>query len=732
MAHMFKKILPLCLICFLVQSQAQTLCDTLDVQMITLTSCENDINMGEGTFDLQSAQSDLLPGATSDIKFDWFEDVDTSLLINNIANYSSPTDTVFVRITSSLDTTCSILWEVPLVVLYSPDLGYVHIEDDRVCGSDHPLFSHGSESGNFSWSPGFFFEDSTLSNPVFLAPYGDTTYTITVTAWDSSLQCVSQRSVSFEFFDVHFEITGDDHLYKCQPDSLTILNSETSDVDAMIQWSSDRGHFDVSTGQQVEFNTLRSSYVYASQIFDNGCILSDTVFVQVDSLPQFDLEVIPGPSEPCMKYCPGTKVSLTTQAPDKECYPDVKYQWTPMVGAGGDMREDTTLNVVLVLTNDNSQTYMRLTTNNACRDTVSHRIEVVDTIPTLSGQSVVCRGDHFRVTIDTAYLADNDFTDISWNIDSDYAELNCGDCKGATEVEVEVMSDAQAGVINVTVRGLKEQCCTATGSFQFRVDVPTIAISVDDYCHGEPVAMTAQDGFTDYQWTSDGGTSLSPSDQRSTILTGLDQDGQIAQVNVTAINEFGCMGEGSRTLRLNQLTVTRSPAVDSLWTEGDILYLFGTLLIPEEGEIVWVNSANDETQVGAGVNFSLVAGVNTITATFTSEDGCVYTWSETFHVQLRVHWPNVFAPSDMNNEANQVFRPLTSKGGQPLDATYIQDFKIFNRWGQVVYDNDSNDRGWNGRQDGELAPSDVYIYKAEIRAEEGFVQTFTGDVTLLR
>ena len=59
------------------------------------------------------------------------------------------------------------------------------------------------------------------------------------------------------------------------------------------------------------------------------------------------------------------------------------------------------------------------------------------------------------------------------------------------------------------------------------------------------------------------------------------------------------------------------------------------------------------------------------------------------------------------------------------------EFRIYNRWGQLVYDNDTPETGWDGNVNGNPAPSDVYVYKIVLNLPDGQVEE-TGEVTLIR
>lgn len=110
----------------------------------------------------------------------------------------------------------------------------------------------------------------------------------------------------------------------------------------------------------------------------------------------------------------------------------------------------------------------------------------------------------------------------------------------------------------------------------------------------------------------------------------------------------------------------------------------------------------------------------------TDANGCTTTQTVTLIVNDNpVEIPNAFSPG--NDDINNTFKPVSA-----VDVI-IEEFRIYNRWGQLVYDNEDGTSGWDGMQDGKPAPSDVYVYYLVYKiAEESPAVSEKGDVTLLR
>jgi len=60
------------------------------------------------------------------------------------------------------------------------------------------------------------------------------------------------------------------------------------------------------------------------------------------------------------------------------------------------------------------------------------------------------------------------------------------------------------------------------------------------------------------------------------------------------------------------------------------------------------------------------------------------------------------------------------------------NWKIYNRYGQVVFQSNTPSVGWDGTFNGIAQPMDVYAYTLEATFEDGKKTTRKGDITLIR
>jgi gliding motility-associated-like protein len=88
--------------------------------------------------------------------------------------------------------------------------------------------------------------------------------------------------------------------------------------------------------------------------------------------------------------------------------------------------------------------------------------------------------------------------------------------------------------------------------------------------------------------------------------------------------------------------------------------------------------------------------------------------------------PTAFTPN--GDGQNDRFRPV-----QLVGAT-VSDFRIYNRWGALVYNNpDLSNGGWDGSYNGQAQPRDVYMYYFRYKfPQDTEFKEVRGEVTLLR
>ncbi|MCF8244642.1 MAG: gliding motility-associated C-terminal domain-containing protein [Saprospiraceae bacterium] len=118
--------------------------------------------------------------------------------------------------------------------------------------------------------------------------------------------------------------------------------------------------------------------------------------------------------------------------------------------------------------------------------------------------------------------------------------------------------------------------------------------------------------------------------------------------------------------------------------------------------------------------------------TITDSDGCSVSGDVTVLVLLGcavggMEMPNAFSPNE--DGKNDFFRPAFASGVEKIVET--ASMRIFDRWGNLVFEGDGPDVKWDGKINGKPAASDVYIFLLEMTCSDDEV-VVRGDVTLLR
>ncbi len=88
------------------------------------------------------------------------------------------------------------------------------------------------------------------------------------------------------------------------------------------------------------------------------------------------------------------------------------------------------------------------------------------------------------------------------------------------------------------------------------------------------------------------------------------------------------------------------------------------------------------------------------------------------------HFPNAFSPN--NDGLNDVLKPTL--------INYEQySMKVFNRWGQLLFETQNLGEGWDGTYKGFVVPNGVYLYKVNyITTENGLWHNVSGTVNVVR
>jgi gliding motility-associated-like protein len=174
------------------------------------------------------------------------------------------------------------------------------------------------------------------------------------------------------------------------------------------------------------------------------------------------------------------------------------------------------------------------------------------------------------------------------------------------------------------------------------------------------------------------------------------------------------------------IEVSVSPK-DSVVTEGDQIQLNATSIGTSYN---WTNSStlsnpNIPNPVAA-IPLESTGNIYTYTVTASTSSGCSGTALVTLKVYKGsdIYLPTGFTPN--GDGKNDRFYPLT------VGIKKINYFRVFNRWGQIVFSSATFNERWDGKLSGIEQPSGVYVWMVQGITRDDRVITKSGTVVLIR
>jgi len=135
-------------------------------------------------------------------------------------------------------------------------------------------------------------------------------------------------------------------------------------------------------------------------------------------------------------------------------------------------------------------------------------------------------------------------------------------------------------------------------------------------------------------------------------------------------------------------------------------------------------STNSSVEISE--HFYNQTGEYEICLTIATQNGCPASHCERLIVETEaaVGVPNAFSPN--GDGYNDI---LYVRGFNVLEL----NFKLFNRWGELVFETNNLDEGWDGIYKGQSHEMDVFAYLLNARLTTGeLIKDETGNITLLR
>ncbi len=266
-----------------------------------------------------------------------------------------------------------------------------------------------------------------------------------------------------------------------------------------------------------------------------------------------------------------------------------------------------------------------------------------------------------------------------------------------------------------------------------QIKVPTASSPVADFivsdnifCEGTCISFTDQSSgsISSWQWSFPGGTPSSSS---------LQNPGVICYPSEGLFKAYLTVGDGT-TQSTDSVSLQVIAATDAQFS-----------VMPQQGQVplsVVCTSSAPASECEWNVAGTVYPGVAQINHLFSipgnyeiclmtlNASGCRDTVCQTVQVwdivppdSAFVNVPNVFTPN--GDHKNDIFVSTSQN-------IVSWNTKIFNRWGNVLYESDQANIQWDGTSEGKAVADGVYYYVVNAIAADGSKIEVSGHVTLLR
>lgn len=534
----------------------------------------------------------------------------------------------------------------------------------------------------------------------------------------------------------------------------TEVNFINLSVDAEnFEWVFGDGNGSTEIAPSHTYNEPGTYTVWLYADSNDGCLAPDSAGLTVEVVEEPQLTV-----EPLPQICPGQIVQLSADGAEG-------YQWSPADGLDDPNSPEP------FFSGTTTTTYTLIGTTACGTDQIEVDVVVGSDAVQVSDDVSICPGESVELSAEGAITA-------SWSPPD-----------GLSDPEATVTTASPAETTVYTVTGETEDECGISETVQVTVLPPPPELEGDDLyvsCNGNPVQI-AVSGAENYSWSPVDGLS------EDDIANPLSLPGSATTYTVTGTNVCGS-DDLEITVLVNSVLV--SMTVDSIVCHGDPFearaqggktyiwqpaHIFspnsgqevtGSIQEPTEIKVTGFDEDGcsdteerlvmlyprpfftagrdrivgfgDEVQIESNspyplvwdnnnslsclnCNFPVATPLETTTfyASVRDENGCTETDSVTISIHGNLYVPNAFTPN--GDGKNDIFK------AEGVDIEYFR-MEVFNRWGEMVFESNDIDRGWNGSSPNAdyFCPADLYQYRIVARELYGEQFEVTGHITLLR
>jgi gliding motility-associated-like protein len=277
--------------------------------------------------------------------------------------------------------------------------------------------------------------------------------------------------------------------------------------------------------------------------------------------------------------------------------------------------------------------------------------------------------------------------------------------------------------------------CTSTSASDFVVvtvyTLPTVTYSVDNTQGCSPVVVNftntmASGTVSSSVWDFGNGTTGT-----GTTATGIFTASGCSDITLTVTTTDGCVVS---TTTPNQICVYPNPVAEFSFAPQPT-----TVLNPEisftnlsiNGDSYNWNFAGLDSSTLANPSYvfpSETEGVYNVCLTVTTLQGCFDSICHNVEImeEFLVYVPNAFTPD--GDGINDIFLPQVM--GEKPDS---YELMIFNRWGELIFQSNNLNIGWDGTHKNVKSKEDTYVWKLKVKKRiNEDKKEYVGHVNLLR
>jgi gliding motility-associated-like protein len=288
------------------------------------------------------------------------------------------------------------------------------------------------------------------------------------------------------------------------------------------------------------------------------------------------------------------------------------------------------------------------------------------------------------------------------------------------------------GKHKVTLVAKSPYGCSDSISREFNLVGPEgdFVIDKDVICSGEKVSFTIKDTVDVNKFTWDFGDGMKLENKSPVVHEyNFIPDGNfIVPRLILKTVENGCELILEDTIKFEKV-IAGFERIDSIACDGQV-YFRNTSIGGQNFQWEFGDKSSSAEKNPAHL-YSDVKDYNVLLVAFSKNGVCKDSFESLIKLSKNnnlVIFPNVFTPNNDNNNDNFNIGYDTSKVGK----VEVLTFKVYNRWGHLVYDNNDVINGWNGLYKGQESPAEVYAYYIQLRVNNCNIIEDKGNVTLIR